>query len=245
MDLNTTQWAVAVVSALMIGMAKTGLPGVGILCVPLMAMILPSKASTGIVLPMLIFADVFAVGYYHRHAVWPHLVRLMPWALAGIILGYFIMGQISDAQLKPIIGIIVLAMLGVNCFRDYLNSDNPTIPTQWQFAAMLGLAAGVTTMLANAAGPIMIIYLLAMRLPKEEFIGTGAWFFFFVNWIKVPFSAALGLITVPSLLLDAVLAAGVVAGAAAGILAARRIPQKLFDLSMLILTAAAAVRMFF
>jgi len=243
MDLNTTQWAVAVVSALMIGMAKTGLPGVGILCVPLMAMILPSKASTGIVLPMLIFADVFAVGYYHRHAVWPHLVRLMPWALAGIILGYFIMGQISDAQLKPIIGIIVLAMLGVNCFRDYLNSDNPTIPTQWQFAAMLGLAAGVTTMLANAAGPIMIIYLLAMRLPKNEFIGTGAWYFLILNWVKVPFSMHLGLITAASLKFNLILFPCVAIGAAAGIFLLRWIPQKIFNFAVQILAVLAAAQM--
>jgi hypothetical protein len=155
------------------------------------------------------------------------------------------MGRIDDAIMRPVLGALVLVMLGVSIGRDFASRGTVSVPTRWWFAAVMGLLAGTTTMVANAAGPVMMIYLLAMRLPKEEFIGTSAWFFFFVNWIKVPFSAALGLITVPSLLLDAVLAGGVLAGAAAGILAARRIPQKAFHVTMLALTAAAAVRMFF
>jgi uncharacterized membrane protein YfcA len=243
MDLNAIQWAVAIVSAIIIGMSKTGLPGVGILCVPLMATILPAKASTGIVLPMLIFADIFAVVYYHRHAVWPHLVRLMPWALAGIIIGYFIMHHITDFQLKPIIGAIVLAMLALNYLRNKFNSDGLYIPTQWYFAAAMGLAAGITTMLANAAGPIMIIYLLAMRLPKNEFIGTGAWYFLILNWVKVPFSMSLGLITAASLKFNLILFPFVGLGAVAGIFLLQWIPQKLFNIAVQVLAVLAALNM--
>ena len=126
MGLDNWQWAVAALSAVMIGMSKTGLPGVGILCVPLMASIMPAKASTGIVLPMLIFADVFAVAYYHRHAVWPHLFRLMPWATGGDHHRVFYHGRINDAQLKPVIGVIVLVMLGLHYVRDRINGDNAT-----------------------------------------------------------------------------------------------------------------------
>ncbi len=243
MDLSSTQWAIAVLSAIIIGLSKTGLPGVGILCVPLMATILPAKASTGIVLPMLIFADIFAVAYYHRHAVWPHLLRLMPWAMAGIVIGYFIMGHINDAQLKPVIGAIVLVMLGLKYMRDRFRDDNANIPTQWYFAAALGLVAGITTMLANAAGPIMIIYLLAMRLPKNEFIGTGAWYFLILNWVKVPFSMHLGLITAASLKFNLILFPCVAIGAVAGIFLLRWIPQKAFNLAVQILAILAAVNM--
>jgi uncharacterized protein len=243
--LSALQWAIAAACSVMVGLTKTGLPALATLIVPLFAMVLPARASTGALLPLLILGDAIAVVAYRRSAVWPHLLRLLPWAAAGIVAGYLLMGRIDDRIMRPVLGALVLAMLGVSIWRDRAARGKLSVPTHWWFAAVMGLLAGTTTMVANAAGPVMMIYLLAMRLPKEEFIGTGAWFFFFVNWIKVPFSAALGLITVPSLLLDAVLAAGVVAGAAAGILAARRIPQKLFDLSMLILTAAAAVRMFF
>lgn len=229
----------------MVGLAKTGLPGLGTLVVPLFAMVLPARASTGALLPLLILGDAVAVVYYRRSAVWRHLLGLLPWAAAGIVAGYFLMGRIDDGIMRPALGALVLAMLGVSIWRDFAARGTVSVPTRWWFAAVMGLLAGTTTMVANAAGPVMMIYLLAMRLPKEEFIGTGAWFFFLVNWIKVPFSAGLGLITVPSLLLDAVLAGGVLAGAAAGILAARRIPQKAFHLAMLVLTAAAAVSMFF
>ena len=243
MGLDNWQWAVAALSALMIGMSKTGLPGVGILCVPLMASIMPAKASTGIVLPMLIFADVFAVAYYHRHAVWSHLFKLMPWTLTGIIIGYFIMGRISDAQLKPVIGVIVLVMLGLNYVRDRINGDTPHVPTQWWFAAILGLAAGITTMLANAAGPILVIYLLAMRLPKNEFIGTGAWYALIMNCIKVPLSMNLGLINTASLKFNAMLLPCVFVGVVAGIVLLKKIPQKAFNIAVQVLVALAAVNM--
>jgi uncharacterized protein len=243
MGLDNWQWTVAALSAVMIGMSKTGLPGVGILCVPLMASIMPAKASTGIVLPMLIFADVFAVAYYHRHAVWPHLFRLMPWAAAGIVIGYLIMGRISDAQLKPVIGVIVLVMLGLNYVRDRINGDNANVPTQWWFAATLGLVAGITTMLANAAGPIMIIYLLAMRLPKNEFIGTGAWYFLILNCVKVPFSMNLGLINAESLKFNLILFPCVFIGVVAGIFLLKKIPQKAFTLAVQLLAVVAAMNM--
>lgn len=236
------QWLIAAVGALMIGMSKTGLPGIGILSVPLMAMILPAKASTGIVLPMLIFADIFAVAYYRRHAVWGHILRLMPWALAGIFAGFLVMGQISNEQLKPVIGIIVLGMLGLNYLRER-KGGQMHVPSQWWFAAVLGLAAGVTTMLANAAGPIMIIYLLAMRLEKKEFIGTGAWYFLILNWVKVPFSMSLGLINAESLQFNLTLFPFVLIGIGAGIFLLHRMPEKVFNIAVVTLAVVSAVNM--
>ena len=243
MDFSIMQWMAAAVAAVLMGMSKTGMPGLSTLFVPLMASILPAKASTGIVLPMLVFADVFAVAYYRRHAVWPHVLRLMPWALAGIGIGYLIMGRISDTQLKPVIGIIVLVMLGLNYVRGRINGDNGQVPTQWWFAGALGLVAGITTMMANAAGPIMVIYLLAMRLEKNEFIGTSAWYFLILNWVKVPFSYNLGLITAASLKFNLVLLPFVLVGVAAGIVLLRKIPQRAFNIIVQVLAALAAVNM--
>jgi len=242
-ELSGIQWAVMVLSALLIGIAKTGVPGVGIIAIPLLASVLPARQSTGFVLPMLIMADVIAVVYYRRQAVWPHLVRLIPWAATGIIIGWWMMGRISDQQLQPFIGIIILTLMGLTVWRRSRAKDGDNVPSQWWFAAGLGLLAGITTMLANAAGPIMVIYLVAMRLPKVEFISTGAWYFFLLNCFKVPFSAGLGLITVESLKINLVLLPAIVLGALAGIFVLHRIPQRWFIATVETLAALAAVKL--
>lgn len=238
-------WIVVALCAIMVGISKTGIPGIAILIVPLMASVLPARRSVGVLLGILILADLFAITYYRRHAQWEHLIRLLPIAFVGIVAGYFGLKFINDEQLKPIIGAIVLAMLGINCFRMMTSSENATIPTKWWFSATIGFLAGVTTMMANAAGPIMIIYLIAMRLPKVEFVGTGAWFFFVVNWIKVPFSASLELMTAESIRLNLMMLPFIAAGAVTGILVLKRIPQKVFNVTVQILAAAAAVKLLF
>ncbi|MCX5642066.1 MAG: sulfite exporter TauE/SafE family protein [Candidatus Omnitrophica bacterium] len=243
-DLTFYQWLVSGLSAVMIGLAKTGLPGIGILAIPLMAWVLPARASTGVVLPMLIFADFFAVGCYRRFAVWPKLVRLLPWAAVGVFLGYLALGRVNDQQLKPIIGGIVLVMLALNFWRNDGKEDRP-VPTWWWFAALFGLLAGVTTMMANAAGPVMAIYLLAMRLSKNEFIGTGAWYFLLVNCFKVPFSAHLGLINSQSFHFNLVLFPLVALGALAGMKLLKHIPEKVFNYLVQGLAALAAINLLF
>jgi uncharacterized membrane protein YfcA len=241
MELNLFGWVVVASCALMVGISKTGLPGMGILFVPLMAMVIPAKQSTGAVLGILILADVFAVCYYHKAAMWRHIIRLIPATLVGIVAGYFVMKVISDSQLKPIIGVIVVAMLAVNWWR---NRKGEHVPTQWWFAEVMGFFAGLTTMMANAAGPVMIVYLLAMRLPKVEFVGTSAWFFFIVNWLKVPFSMHLGLINVASIKLGFIMLPFIIVGAVLGIVALKKMPQKVFEITIQLLALVAAIKLF-
>ena len=245
MDIDLFGWVVIAVSAVVVGVSKTGMPGLGILPVPLMALAFSTRESTGLLLGLLILADLFAVTYHRHNARWRHVLRLLPAALAGIVAGYFGLGIINDQQLKPIIGGIVLVMLGLNYWRTRAGGEEAPIPAQWWFAAALGFMAGVTTMMANAAGPVMIIYLLAMRLPKIEFVGTGAWFFFVVNWLKVPFSANLNLVTAESVKLNLMMLPFIAAGALLGILVLKRIPQKAFTMIVQTLAALAAIRLLF
>jgi len=246
-DLNTTGWILVALCAALTGVSKTGIPGLGILMAPLMAMAFPEhvRQSTGILLGMLILGDLFAAGYYRQHAEWKHVLRLLPPSFAGIVAGWQIMRFITNEQLQPAIGIIVLGMLGINYWRTRLRGADAPIPHQWWFAALMGFVAGLTTMMANAAGPIMIIYLLAMRLPKFAFLGTSAWFFFTVNWLKVPFSAHLDLITGASIKLDLMMLPLIALGAVAGILFLRRVPQKIFNDLVQVLAAAAAIKLLF
>ncbi len=159
MELDIYGWVVVAFCAVMVGTTKTGMPGLGILIVPLMALVLPTRQSTGILLGILILADLFAVTYHRRNARWGHVLRLLPAAFAGIVAGYFGLKFVNDQQLKPIIGGIVLVMLGVNYWRTRARGEDAPVPTQWWFAIVLGFMAGVTTMMTNAAGPVMIIYL--------------------------------------------------------------------------------------
>jgi uncharacterized membrane protein YfcA len=243
--LTAGRWILAGFTALATGVAKTGIPALGILLAPLFAEILPARVSTGALLPLLIAADAFAVIFWRRHGSWKHLVRLLPWAVAGIAAGFIALGRIDDQQMRYVLGAIVIAMLGVHVYREYILGTEASLPNTWWFAAIVGFLGGATTMIANAAGPVMMIYLLSMRLPKDKFIGTAAWFFFIVNWLKVPFSLGLGLITVDSLAFNAVLVPGVVAGAFLGLYLAKRIPEKAFMIAIVVLTLASAVKMFF
>jgi len=245
LELDLLSWVIVALGSIMVGVSKTGVPGVGILVVPLMATVLPTGASVGFVLGILMVGDLFAIIYHRRNAEWRYMLHLLPAAAAGIVAGYFILGVVDERQLRPIIGAITLVMLGVNYWRERDRTEETKIPTQWWFAAGLGFVAGVTSMMANAAGPIMLIYLLAMRLPKIEFVGTGAWFFFIVNWIKVPFSAKLGLMTIETIKLNVMMVPLIAAGAALGIFLLHRVPQKAFTAIVQVLAVAAAVKLLF
>ncbi len=244
-DLDPTVWIVVGLCAFIVGAAKTGIPGVGILPSLLMVQVLPAQESTGMLLGILILGDLFAVTYHRHNAEWSHMPKLLPAAFAGIVAGHQIMKHISDEQLKPIIGIIVLVMLGLNYWRTRAQGENLHVPTQWWFGAGLGFVAGLTSMMANAAGPVMIIYFIAMQLPKVAFVGTSAWFFFVVNWLKVPFSASLDLMTAESVKLNLMMIPAIGLGALAGVVFLKRIPQKAFNAAMQILAAAAAIKLLF
>lgn len=241
------QWALAAGLAACIGLSKSGVPGLGILVASLFPLLLPARAASGFVLPMLIFADVAGLLMFRRHAQWPHLWRLFPWTAAGVILGWLVIGRIDDLQAKRLIGAIVLVLVGVHyAWRRWgareAKPGETVAPALW-LAAIAGLLAGFTTLIANAAGPVMIIYLFAMRLPKLEFLGTTAWFFALLNLFKVPFMVHRGLIGPTSFATNLVLAPAVVVGALSGRWLAQRMNQKLFEAVALLLTFAAGVKL--
>jgi uncharacterized membrane protein YfcA len=237
-----TQWLLAALAALCIGFAKAGFGGVGMLAVLLMALVMPPRESTGTILPMLIMADIFAVVIYRQHANGRLVVKLLPPAVLGVVCGWLLMPHISTAVFGPLIGWLTLALILLVLLQKFtpivrVAAEHPGLA--WPF----GWLAGVTTMLANAAGPVMAMYLLARRLPKMEFVGTAAWFFFVVNVIKVPFSASLGLINATSLTLNFCLLPAIVGGIFAGRWLLGKTNQLVFEWLMILFSVAGALRL--
>lgn len=238
-QLSIASWLLAIVAGLGIGISKSGFAGVSLVHVLVMAHIFGDKLSTGVVLPMLVVGDICAVVAFKRHAVWKHVARTLPIACVGVAVGTWMMTLIPDYAYKPIIGwtVFVLVILQLWRMRDPARFEH--VPHSWTFAACMGLLAGITTMMANAAGPVMGLYFLAVGLPKYQLTGTSAWFFLIINLYKIPFSIGLGLIHTDTLLFNAVLVPVIVVGLFLGRWLLSHVSQKLFD--GLILTFAAGV----
>ncbi|MFH1731847.1 MAG: sulfite exporter TauE/SafE family protein [Planctomycetota bacterium] len=242
-DFTFVIWVLVVFYAITVGIAKTGVPGIGLLgVVALITFSEDAKTAVGLMLPLLVAGDLFALAYYRRHAVWRHVLRLLPWAVAGILIGHQAIGLIDDHLLRRIIGGLTIALLAADLWRSS-GKEKAEVPTQWWFAAVIGVLAGFATMIANAAGPLIIVYFLAMRLEKEQFLGTGAWYFLILNCFKVPFFLHRKMITTGTLAADLVLLPAIAAGALAGVFLLKRIPQTRFVMIVRILTLLAAVKL--
>ena len=236
-------WTLAVTAAFCAGMSKTGFGGLAIVSVSLFAQLFPAKESTGALLPLLIFADVVAVWFYRRHANWTDLAKLLPATLAGIVCGWWLMPRIPDDTFIVLLGWVILGLTVLAIAQRLRPAMMSGIGDHPWLGLAAGWAMGVTTMLANAAGAIAAFYFLARRMDKMTFVGTAAWFFLIINVAKVPFSVHLGLLTSSSLRFDALLLPVVLAGAVAGRLVLRHVPQRVFEWITIALAGAAALRL--
>jgi uncharacterized membrane protein YfcA len=230
-------------AALCVGLSKSGFPGVSLLTVALMAEAFPPRESTGILLPLLIFGDLCAVHSFQKHTLWPEILKLLPATMLGVTAGFFLMRILPDAGFKPILGWMLLGTVLAQAARTAFPQLGAALPHTRGFAWFIGLWAGIATMVANAAGPIFGLYLLSLRLPKEQMVGTSAWFFLIINLLKLPFSTSLGLLHLPSLRLDLLLCPLVVLGTLAGRRLLDKIPQSYFEAFLLGSAAVAALKL--
>ena len=243
-DLSTVQWILGALCAILVGFSKTGIAGLGILIVPIMAEVFTARESTAAMLLMLIVGDLFAVAYYRRHADWRVLLALFPWVLPGIVLGWLALGRLTDEQMKPALGALILSLIFLQAVRTRSGEwMEKRLPHAWWFVAAVGIAAGFSTMLGNAAGAIMTVFFLAKGLEKHPFMGTSAWFFFLVNLAKVPFSAELGLANPQTLLFAGLMIPAITAGALVGVRVLPRLPQRAFDWIVMAIAVVAALRL--
>lgn len=237
-----TEWILVMLAALLIGMGKAGLKGIDMLNVTLMAIVFGGKSSTGIVLPLLCIADIGAVAYYNRHAQWKHFWKLVPWMMIGVLIGVFVGKDMDEIVFKKVMAIIILVTIVIVLVMEYRKNKN--VPDHPVFIIPTGMAAGFTTMIGNLAGAFANLYFLAMRLSKNDFIGTGAWIFLFMNLFKLPFQVFYWKnITAASLKVDLFLVPALIIGFWAGIKIVGRINDEQFRKVVIALTLIGSVLM--
>lgn len=234
-QLTAVGWTIVVVAALLVGFSKTAIGGITMVAVAMFALVLPTKDSTGAILLLLLTGDLVAIWAYRKHVDWRLIVRLILPVLIGIGLGAVFLAMVDDVVLKRTIGAILLVLLVAGFWREKLRPHQPAV------GAAYGGLAGFTTMVANAGGPPMNLYLLAAGYDKWRFLGTSAWFFFVVNMTKLPVSIGLGIIRPELVALAAVLVPLVLVGTWIGRIVIKRIDQQLFERLVNVFVALSAV----
>ncbi|MCQ2112064.1 MAG: sulfite exporter TauE/SafE family protein [Bacteroidaceae bacterium] len=243
--LNLFQWIVISLTALSIGMSKTGVQGIMLLVVPYMAMAFGAKESTGIILPMLCMADIIAVAYYKRIADWKLVARLLPTAILGFFVAIFVDSLIPTGEFRLLMAWTLALALAVMIWSEIYGKENRWMNRLW-YSAIFGLLGGFTTMIGNAAGPVMSVYLLSMRKEKMEYIGINAWFFLVVNLLKVPLQIFVwNNISWHTFTLNLTMIPVIGIGAVLGIWLIKQFPEKAFRRFIQIVTIISVILMFF
>lgn len=243
-QLSILEWGAVIACGLCIGMSKTGINGLGTVVVPVLAIIFGARPSTGILLPMLCAADLFAVTYYRRSAEWKYIIHLLPWAITGFAFALLANRWIPDKGFKTLIGICILAGLLVMLWSEYRGKD-AAVPSDWRFTALFGVMGGFSTMIGNAAGPIMSVFLLSVRLPKTSFVGTAAWFFMIVNFLKLPLQYFVWHnISGETLLFDFAMFPTIAVGAWMGIIFVKKVSEKNYRIVVYALTFVSTLLLF-
>ena len=241
---------VGAVAAFVVGLSKTGLPGGALIATPLLATVFDGRLIAGGTLPILLVADLFAVGWYLQHARWDVLRPLAVWIAVGYAFGvtFFVVVGSATGAIEVTIGLIVLAIVALQVFRMW--RGNPPTGATPTLAATHGTIGGFTTFVANAAGPVINTYLIRLGLPKHELVGTSAWLYFIVNLSKIPLYLAVGawsgggtFFTGEALLYDLAVVPAVFLGAFGGRALFHRIPQRLFAIVVLALSALGAIKL--
>ncbi|MBK1856024.1 sulfite exporter TauE/SafE family protein [Verrucomicrobiaceae bacterium 5K15] len=242
---NPTIWMLAAIAAFCIGVSKAGFSGISLISVFILADVFGAKESLGFALPMLIMADLMVYPAFRKYASWKS-VWLLTWpALVGMGIGVLVLGNVDNAAMRKIIGSIILVMVSLQLLGRFNAEGFYKIALTRKFGFFFGTTGGVATVLANAAGPIMQIYMLSRRMDKMELIGVGARFFLVINFLKLPLGAGMNLITASSLLSNLLLLPAIALGVFGGKKVLVKIPQRAFEATVIVFAMIAGVKLCF
>ncbi len=238
-------WWVLIGCSILIGFCKTGIAVVGTAVVPIMALAFGARPSTGLLLPLLCIADLGAIIYYRRSCSWHHLFRLLAWAIVGLFVGIAIDHFVPLSMFRYLLAFSIMISVVVLLLNEIKKRKDDTPQKKWVLA-MYGIMGGFATMIANAAGPIMSVYLLSIKMPKMLFVGTSAWFFMLLNYTKLPLQIWVwDNIHYDALLAGIVMIPFIALGSWLGISLIKQLPEKLYRHLVIWITLASAIIMLF
>lgn len=243
-DWGGMEWALLGLAALAVGVSKTGFGGIGLVSVFLMADLF-GKPSVGILLPMLVVADISVYPLFRRYASWGPVWKLLPPMLVGLAAGYVMLDRIPNEAARPVIGSIILMMVGIQLFRRFATEWFDRMAASQGFGIGAGVAGGIATMMANAAGPVIQLFLLSRRFEKMELIGIGARLFLLINILKLPFMGGLDFINRESLQLNAMTVPIILVGVLIGKRLVQAVSQRAFEWLVLVFAIFAGLRLMF
>lgn len=244
LDITYVQFLWVALAAFFIGFSKTGISGAAMMSIPILASVFGGRESTGVILPMLIAADIFAITFYRRNANWSNIRKVLSWSLLGLALGVLVGNLINDKQFKILIAVTVIVCLALLIYMEK-RGENVKVPSGAWFYIMAGIITGFASMVGNSAGPIFAVYLLALGFKKNDFIGTSAWFFFIINITKVPLQVIFwNNITFNNLKLVLIVLIPITLGAISGYFFVKKIDEKPFRYIVIVMTAIASIRLF-
>ncbi|HEY8384519.1 MAG TPA: sulfite exporter TauE/SafE family protein [Microvirga sp.] len=221
-------YAAAIPAVTLMGLAKGGFSGLGLLSLPLMALVASPVQAAAIMLPILIVQDVVTVWAYRRTWDLRNLLILVPSGALGILVGYLLAAKVSDAAVELAIGAISIAFALRRLVLERRAEAPPVARADVPRGLFWGAVTGFTSMIAHAGGPPFQIYVMPQRLKRDVFVGTGALYFALNNWLKVPPYIALGQFTAENLATAAALFPVAIASTWAGVLLVRRVSGERF-----------------
>jgi len=243
-EVSVLGWVFAFTAAFLMGISKAGLKGLSIFNVTLMALAFGAKQSTGFIIPLLLVGDVFAVIYYNRHTKWNYIIKLLPWMVLGILIGVVVGKDLPEYQFK--IGMVFLILISLAIIIYWDRRKSKMVPAHWAFAGTTGVIAGISTMIGNLAGAFTNIFFLAMRLPKNEFVGTAAWLFLITNLFKLPFHLFVWkTISLDTVMINLRLLPAILIGLFAGVKLVKMINEKQYRRFIIVVTIIGAIAILF
>lgn len=235
------QWALLLAASALIGINKTGIAGISLLAVPVYASVFGGIASTGIIVPILIIADIIAVISYRKSICWREFAAILPWTLAGFGIGLYLGEAVSDRVFKILISSVLILVLCFMLYREFKKADEAPV-NRWYLNAVIGLLGGFSTIVGNVAGPIFAVYFLSRNLNKMEFIATRAWFFWLLNIFKLPFHIFIWKTITPETFgFDLLMLPVIVAGGFIGLWLVRLIPEKPYRIFIIAATFVSSL----
>ena len=238
------QTTLLIFAALLIGISKAGFGGgPGMLVPPLLALFLPPRYAIGLLLPLLLATDIFALRFYWRRWDTRNVVPILAGAAVGIGIGYLFLDVLSEAQMRKAIGILAVVFAGIQLVRERLVSKEHTMRPFAPLGALVGVVCGVGSTLAHQGGVPITLYLLPQRPDSITFVATTTAIFFFVNAAKVVPYAAAGMLPKEALFTDLWLLPVVFIGTALGVRLNAVVPREWFLRVVLVFVLATGIKL--